>query len=268
MARTRPFRTTIVLAALFVTTLTAAGTQNALSQLNLTEADARSTALSSITDGYVQYGVAGRAIKALPASARGPVIAGAIAWARAYVSSPAFAAEYAAYRERQKPQPPEVNGSIDDEFKREIAKQREQIEESRKNIANLPAEMRPEMDAVIQQMEAMLKDPDMLQMMRSGIESNRAEEKSRYESALKDWGESYPVDPKSLVARRLRAFLDVSADVDFAAATVARNGRQVFSEQRYESKPAEWKLCYRAGPEATTAARTAATAWLAALGTP
>jgi flagellar biosynthesis GTPase FlhF len=268
MSHSLSHRGTLVLAALFFATLGAAAAQNVLQQLNVSEADARSVALSSITDGYVQYGVAAKAIKALPAAARGPVIEAAIGWARAYVGSPAFAAEYAALRERQKPEAPEAAGSVDDELKQELAKQQQEIEETKKNVAAMPPETRTEMEAVIKQMEAMAKDPEMHKMMRSSIEGNRAEAKVTYESNLKDWEARYPAEPRLLVAKRLRAFLETSADVDFSAAVIDKNGGKVFADAQYEKRSGDWKVCYRAGKEATAAARTAAEAWLKELQVP
>lgn len=51
-------------------------------------------------------------------------------------------------------------------------------------------------------------------------------------------------------------------------AVIDKNGKKVLAEARYEGKPGEWKLCYRAGQEATTAARTAAPGWLQELPAP
>jgi hypothetical protein len=39
----------------------------------------------------------------------------------------------------------------------------------------------------------------------------------------------------------------------------------VFADEKLEAKPAEWKLCFRAGKEATGAARAFAEGWLAEL---
>jgi hypothetical protein len=68
-------------------------------------------------------------------------------------------------------------------------------------------------------------------------------------------------DPNATIKRRLTFFLETTKDVDFGAKLA---GRQ-FANEDYESKPSEWKMCYRAGREATTAAREVATAWLADL---
>ena len=68
-------------------------------------------------------------------------------------------------------------------------------------------------------------------------------------------------DPDATIKRRLKFFLETTKDVDFGAKLA---GRQ-FANEEHEAKPAEWKMCYRAGREATAAAREVATAWLADL---
>jgi hypothetical protein len=69
-----------------------------------------------------------------------------------------------------------------------------------------------------------------------------------------------------LIAKRLREFLAVSADVDFAAKLTSKNGKMIFENPSYEQKPGQWKMCFRAGKDATAAARAAAQAWLKELG--
>lgn len=69
-----------------------------------------------------------------------------------------------------------------------------------------------------------------------------------------------------LVAERLRQFLALSADVDFSARMVVRNNLTCFADPKLESRSAEWKLCYRAGPKTLAAARACAGDWLETLG--
>lgn len=69
-------------------------------------------------------------------------------------------------------------------------------------------------------------------------------------------------DPKAQLAKRLEAFLAATADVDFAAATRQSGGLKMFEKPEYESKPSEWKMCYRAGKETTEALRAFAQGWL------
>jgi len=65
-------------------------------------------------------------------------------------------------------------------------------------------------------------------------------------------------NPDVTIRRRLEAFLEMSKTVDFDATL---NGRQ-FANPDYEAKPSEWKMCFRAGREATQAAREEAESWL------
>jgi hypothetical protein len=53
--------------------------------------------------------------------------------------------------------------------------------------------------------------------------------------------------------------------VDYGAKLEPRDGMMRFVDPALERKPANWKLCYRAGRETVEAARAAATAWLAEL---
>lgn len=70
-------------------------------------------------------------------------------------------------------------------------------------------------------------------------------------------------NPDVTIRRRLEAFLEMSATVDFDAKL---EGRQ-FADPEYEAKPSEWKMCFRAGREATMAAREEAEAWIKELET-
>ena len=82
---------------------------------------------------------------------------------------------------------------------------------------------------------------------------------------MKAFEKTYPADPRALVAMRLRHFLDVTKDVDFAAQLVDKDKKKVFADAALEAKPAEWKMAFRAGKPATDAARAFAQKWLADL---
>jgi hypothetical protein len=68
-----------------------------------------------------------------------------------------------------------------------------------------------------------------------------------------------------MVAMRLRHFLDVTKDVTFDATLVDKDKKKVFTDAGLEAKPAEWKLCFRAGKPATDTARAFAQKWLSDL---
>lgn len=72
-------------------------------------------------------------------------------------------------------------------------------------------------------------------------------------------------DPKAQLKKRLAAFLEVTADVDYDAETTAGNRKGQFVDKDYEAKPNEWKMCYRAGRATGEAIRGVAKEWLAEL---
>jgi hypothetical protein len=108
--------------------------------------------------------------------------------------------------------------------------------------------------------------PEMRKMMLDGIHMQREESTRRYQEDLKKWEAEYPESPAPVIAKRLKAFLDLSASVDFDAKVESKNGKMRFVNPEYESKSSDWKLCYRVGKEPVAAARAAAAAWMKELG--
>ena len=72
----------------------------------------------------------------------------------------------------------------------------------------------------------------------------------------------WPPDHRTLVANRLRRFLEVSKDVAYDARLIDRDGARVFADPALEARPKEWKMCFRAGKAATDTARNFAQQWL------
>jgi hypothetical protein len=83
-----------------------------------------------------------------------------------------------------------------------------------------------------------------------------------YQTSLERWQKSLPADPNALVARRLRSFINLSASVDFDAKLQGTGTERTFVNEDYQSKPSDWKMCFRAGKDAVAAARADATNWL------
>jgi hypothetical protein len=111
-----------------------------------------------------------------------------------------------------------------------------------------------------------MNTPEMRKMKLDAIKMERAERTKEYSAAVAKWQQDYPDDPKPVVAKRLREFLQLSADVDYNATLKNLGSASVFENPAYQAKPSQWKMCYRAGREATSAARTAVQAWLAEIG--
>jgi hypothetical protein len=243
--------------------------QDVLSQLGITPLAARVAVDSVISSGVSNPGLPAKTFKLLPAAARAQMATAGVAWLKTYTASPEFMREYAQVRQAHKPAAPQFPGTPEDELKKADEEQTRQAEESKKAIAALPAEQRAQIEEAMkaaQAMTAQMNTPEMRKMRLDAITAGRADRTKDYEQALAAWTRDYPENPAPVVATRLREFLAISADVDFAATLTSRNGKMVFENQRYEEKPAQWKMCYRAGKEATTAARTAVQAWLKELG--
>jgi hypothetical protein len=262
---TRGYLSAAVLACLAITGIAAS---DALSQLGVSIPAAQKAAVDAVENGYVNYGLAAQSFKAAAAPVRARLAEGAIAWAKSYTASADFAQKYAERRTARKPVEPEFNGTPEEELQRRIDEQVKSLEESKASIASMPPEMRKQMEEAVNQAAAAIRQlntPEMRTMQLTGIQSERQGEMTQYQQAMERWGTEFPENANMAIARRLKAFLETSADVDYSAAVQARNGKMMFVNEAYEDKSSEWKLCYRAGREPVEAARRAATAWLSEL---
>ncbi len=247
----------------------APGGNDVLAKLGLTPAAAGDGILDALASGTPYNEAAMKAFNALPAAARAAVVTAGLSWIKAYAGSNEFADAYRRFREKEKPQPPAPRPSADDEIKRMKADTEKSIAEMRKNMAAMDAETKKTMEGVIKEMRAQLermeKDPGQRDLMRQMTEMSAVEDRKRHENELKEWELRYPADSRVLIKKRINDFLVMSAGVDFTAKLVPRGELAVFADEGYEEKPSDWKLCFRAGKEATTAARAFAKDWLSEL---
>ena len=243
--------------------------QSSLASLGVGDATGKAIVDGWLESGYLNATPAGKAFKAATPASRAGLVKNAVAWAKSYTESPAFKAAYEKERQADRPSPPEVKGTVDEELARQAAERKKGIDEMRKSLDQMSPEMRKAMEAGIKEAEAanrkLESDPQMVAMFRQGVEAQRAEDQEAYKGRLAAFEKRWPADPKSLVARRLQEFLDISADVDFDAKLVPAGKLMRFADPRYEEKPPTWKLCFRSGREAVAAAREAAHAWLKAI---
>ena len=240
-----------------------------LAKLGLEPASAKESIMASLASGSVYNDAAIEAFKSLPASARATIVQAGLGWIKAYVETAEFKAAYREFRDGKKPETPAARPSADETLKKQKADFEKQIAETRKSMDALDAATKKTMEASIQQMraqmESMEKDPQQKELMRQMTEMARAEDKKRYEEQLKAWEEKFPAEPRALIKKRINDFLTASANVDFSAKLLPRGDKMIFANLEYEQKPSEWKVCFRAGREATEAARAFAKSWLAEL---
>ena len=117
-----------------------------------------------------------------------------------------------------------------------------------------------EMKAAWQEYRASMAPPDIKDY--ESVTTLSPEQKQEIARQQKQFEQDFPEDLQLLIQSRLREFLDLTADIDFNAKLVSRNGRMVFENPDYESRDTNWKKCYRAGRETIEAARAFAQQWL------
>ena len=236
-----------------------------LSQLGITAEAAKDAAASIVSGGIFNPGLPTAAFKLLPPAARGEAATAGVAWLKAYTTTPEFAQRYLKVRDAHKPDAPVFEGTPEDELKRQSDEQKLAAEESKRAIASLPPDQRKALEDALKKTTEMIvamDSPEQKQLRLEAIKAMRSERTQQYQQELANWQREYPDDPKPIIARRLREFLALSADVDFAAELRSDGGRMLFVNPAYQAKSAQWKMCFRAGKEATTAARAAVQAWL------
>ena len=240
--------------------------QGVLPQLGLTEAAARNFLFQELKAEPAAANrrgaifVAGhRAFFKLPPAARGPAATALFAWAKAYVSSPAFKTAYAQYRKDAGPVPERPGPSAE----AEAAELKNNQEMVRQIAEKLPPAEREKLLAQMKEQEAQVAE--MRARTQKVVEAAEAERKAQDQARANEFEVRFPADPNRLVARRLRAFLDETADADFTARIIrltdGSDGME-FIAPAHRAKPVTWQLSVLAGSEATKAARAAAEAWL------
>jgi hypothetical protein len=235
-----------------------------LTELGLKEPQAREQVLEGLNTGNVPTWPASKAFKVAAVVARTGLVTGALGWVKAYTATADFRDRWAKLRLESKPTAPQ---SAAEQIKKMQDDTRKSLDEMKKNLASLPAEMRASMEKSIKQTEDQMNDPKQQALVRQVYEQQAASEQTQYQQNLATWDANHPADPRALMAKRLRAFLDTSAQVDYNAQVVKKGtrGLLVFADPKVEGRSQEWKLCYRAGKPAVDAARAFATTWLAEL---
>ena len=242
-----------------------------LRQLGVSEAVARDHIWSSMAGGYASFPSL-REAKKLTSGERASMVPVLGAFARQYTQSQDFKDKYLAYRLAQKPTPPEAQPSSENRRATMKKQLQESLSQAEATMKTMPADQQAIFQQTIAYLKEQLKavdDPNnpmfssqMDAFSKQAYESRMAE----YRQELAKWEEDYPTDPNPLIRKRLEQFLRESDGVDYSARLEpGPSGKMIFVNPAYESKPGNWKLCYRAGKETMEAARDFARTWLADL---
>jgi hypothetical protein len=262
-------RTLVVVGAL-VMAGTALIAQGRLAQLDLTEAAARAFVLDEIKRPSTSRGapivVAGtRAFLKLPPAARAAAATALFAWAKSYVNSAAFNASYASYRKGRIPQERAYALTPTQQVQKDVDEQLAGIAGMREAAAKMPEKDRVAILDSAKRAEAMLNDPAAFERLVAQVTAERAQAGGSDGALAEEVETTTPAEPRHLLARRLREFLNATADVNFSARTIALTGGPdgiEFIDSADRAKPWMWQAAAIVGSEATIAARAAAAAWL------
>lgn len=199
------------------------------------------------------------AVKALPVAQRAQAVKTLAGWVKTFVSSAEFKSLYTARLgdlRAPKPQPKRTADQIAKDRRAELDKQ---VADMLANVSKVPPDMQAQLKSAAADMkkngETMLADKKTLEL----IENARFdEENARYQQSLAQ----LPDDPKDAIKRVLGKFLEATQGIDYGAKLVPAGDRKRFANPDYESKDWAWKMGFRAGKDATEAARAFCDAWL------
>ena len=251
---------------LLATALAAA--DDVLQQLSVSKDSAAQDVMSAFAYGNVNFYRVRDAFKKATPAARAAMTEQVLVWTKAYVNSPQFAKDYAAFRAQAKPQPEEGRLTVDQELEQRREERKADLEKSKKAVAEMPAEYRKMAEEGYKaavEASKQFDTPEFRKMERDALIEERKSEDADHQEALAKWESEYPADPNALIKKRLTEFLKATEGVDYAAELVNKYSKMRFVNAAYESKPSELKLAYRAGKDATEKARAFAKEWLVEL---
>lgn len=263
------------IAAVLVCALAAvpAAQSDVIARLGSNMTEAQEAIFSSFSGGFVDLVGSRDVFKTAAPEARAAMVTAVVGVARAYTGTADFAKRYAMFREQQKPDVPSAGPASADALNAQMRKGIEDAIAGMEKAAKQMPQMKKEFDAQIadmrQQLAELGKDKAADAQMDAALKEGAAYQAKAHQQALAEWEKEYPVDPKPMIARRLREFLTLSATVDFTARVSKRGANDPklkFDNPAYESKDAQWKYLYRAGKPAVDAARAGAQEWLKAIG--
>ena len=245
-----------------------AAAQDHLATLGISEGRAKEAIFDSFMSDAVSIAGKPAAFIALSPSARVALVNFALTLSRTFVDSDEFKRRYADHREANGPDPLPEGQTADAIFAKQRAGFEAQVAEMRKLFDQITPEQRATLEEgwkdMRQQLDAMEKG-DKRKEIEALLKDQLDQQVRTREAALKEFEKTYPADPRTLVAMRLRHFLDMTKDVAYDARLVEKGKKRVFDDPAFEAKPGEWKMAFRAGKPATDAARAFAQKWLADL---
>ena len=254
-----------VTATLLCVTTLAVGAQDHLATLGISEGRAKEAVFDSFVADAVSIAGKPAAFLAMSPQARVSLVNFALNLARTFVESDDFKRRYADHREANGPDPLPEEQTADQIFAKQRAGFENQVAEMRKLFDQITPAQRETLEAGWTDMRRQLDDMEKGErrtQIEALLKQQRDEQVRQRDDAMKELDKTYPADSRTMVAMRLKRFLDVTSNVDYAAKLEDKGKLKVFADPALEARPAEWKMAFRAGKPATDAARTFAQRWL------
>lgn len=236
-----------------------------LKELGITKTEADKKITNSILGGYMDtYGA--KNAKNILLGNRAAVAKDLLVYTKQYVNSAAFKTEYAALKERNKPEVNKVQ--TPEEMQQEtVALYKKSVTEMEGYIKNAVANTKPIFEKSLVDAKRMLAEaqdpnnkaitnyrknyPELLKTIQQGNEAQ-----------LKEWETNYPTNHMLYVKKRLQQFLTETEGINFDAELTVKNGKKIFVDRQYESKGNRWKMAFRAGKDVVETARSFVQAWV------
>jgi hypothetical protein len=209
------------------------------------------------------------ALKRIPVEERAALIRELGRYVKAYTQTEEFRKSWLAYRERQKPSPPEPMDAMPEMKRKQKENLSSAIREMEKNMSTMPKEVQASLQETVISLKRQLAEidnpdnPMFSPQMAQNILQGQADQKKRHLAAVADWERDYPLTPEKAIRAKLEAFLKESDSIDFNAELVAQpNGRMKFKDPKNENMSNIRKMCFRSGKTAVDEARSFCAEWL------
>ena len=247
--------------------------QDHLATLGISEGRAREAVFDSFMSDAVSIAGKPEAFLGLSQTARATLVTFALNLARTFAESDDFKRRYADHREANGPEPLPEQPTVDAVLAKQRAGFENQVLEMRKLFDQITPEQRATLESGWNDMRRQLDEMEKGERRKeldAALKEQYGSQVRQRNAAMQEFSKTYPEDPRALIAMRLRHFLQVTSDVNFAAQLVDQDSgdkgkKKVFADPQLEAKPAEWKMCFRAGKPATDTARAFAQKWLSDL---
>ncbi len=236
-----------------------------LKEMKTTKSAVQNFVQSSIGYGSLNYP---SACSVIPMQKRPALVQAVGEFGRAFVKTEVFKKWYEDFREGRRPAKPDLLPLSAESRKMQIAEFKKNIAEQEKAQADAPADQKAIYKDVLTALRSMLKELENQKKsadaeMDEYIRQANATASQEYKAKLETFEKEYPAgNPKPLLQRRLREFLESTATVDFTAKLVKKGDTWEFANPAYEKKDRNWKMAFRAGKETIETARTFAKDWL------